>query len=204
MVCYEGKEENIKLEVWNKKLKKGLEKNGLRFIWFSSCGRNKKEICSFGQSKMHGYAKPRQPWQHLLVGYCEIHSGGSREEYVGHCNKSERSGLAWFRTGFWKSWQWKNTTGKRKCQRIAQQRASIRAVEHVCHLTAVRGIVSATLCRTRSLTLDLRWQTNSIGTVDCYINCSAVSAIISGCYTNSTVNVMALLTMFFVSEAFRS
>jgi hypothetical protein len=57
MVCYEGKEENIKLEVWNKKLKEGLEKNGLRFIWFSSCGRNKKEICIFGQSKMHGYAK---------------------------------------------------------------------------------------------------------------------------------------------------
>jgi hypothetical protein len=67
---------------------------------------------------MHGYAKTDCADKHFLIDYCEIHYGESREEYVGHCNKSERSGLAWFRTGFWKLWQW-SATGRRKCERIA-------------------------------------------------------------------------------------
>jgi hypothetical protein len=44
MVCYEGQEEILNLEVWNKTFKEGLEKNDLRFIWFSLCGRNKKDM----------------------------------------------------------------------------------------------------------------------------------------------------------------
>jgi hypothetical protein len=52
-----GRKRIVNLEVWNEKFKEeGLEKNGLRFIWFFSCWRNKKEICSFCQSKMHEYA----------------------------------------------------------------------------------------------------------------------------------------------------
>jgi hypothetical protein len=47
-----GRKRIENLEVRNEKFKEGLEKNGLRFIWFSSCWRNKKEICSFCQSKM--------------------------------------------------------------------------------------------------------------------------------------------------------
>jgi len=39
-----GRKRILNLEVWNRKFKEGLERNGLRFIWFSSCGRNKKEI----------------------------------------------------------------------------------------------------------------------------------------------------------------
>jgi len=52
-----GRKITLNLEVWNKRFKEALEKNSLRFIWFSSCGKNKKEICGFGQSKMHGFAK---------------------------------------------------------------------------------------------------------------------------------------------------
>jgi hypothetical protein len=51
-----GRKRILNLEVWNKTFKEKLEKNGLRFTWFSSCGINKKN-CSFDQSKIHGYAK---------------------------------------------------------------------------------------------------------------------------------------------------
>lgn len=36
-----------------------------------------------------------------LVYYCEIKEGCGTENYI-HCNRSDRSGIAWLTTGIWK------------------------------------------------------------------------------------------------------
>jgi hypothetical protein len=42
-----GRKKILNLEVWNKKFKERLEENVLMFVWFSSCGRNKKRNLQF-------------------------------------------------------------------------------------------------------------------------------------------------------------
>jgi hypothetical protein len=37
-----------------------------------------------------------------LIFYCEMILEWGREEYTVYCTRSQRSGLAWFKTGIWK------------------------------------------------------------------------------------------------------
>jgi hypothetical protein len=109
---YDWQKDNIKSDGWAKRVKEELEKIGLASIWQNKYEyNNSSAIDRVVKGRCNDIEKQnlfsRLSGKISLVFYQEVKQEWEREEYIGCCNRNERS-MAWWRLGIWKlreSWK---------------------------------------------------------------------------------------------------